>query len=272
MSRRTLFATNVLSKTLFATTLRATTRNLALALALTVLAAPAASAQPNFFFIHVPGSDTNVTQDQIDAGLREIGQILADNWSLGHGGETPTICWVGYGGPWEAGGTNQPNHAAMAANNLGNASDTDNVEGYSMPISYCGVDAVLDELLAADSECDIVIGLGERGGSTGFDLEDHGAGDPVPDCDGEEPDGPICRGPEEGCTGTDWDDPSHTDGCLEPCTFAELVWCLYEGGVPLVDPGNAGSFLCGYWCCHRHDEQPPQAPDSDQTETERSGR
>jgi pyrrolidone-carboxylate peptidase len=248
------------------------------ALALALLAAPAASAQPNFFFVHVPGSDTNVTQAQIDAGLQEIGQILADNWSLGHGGETPTICWVGYGGPWSSGGTNQPNHASMAANGLGNASDTDNVEGYSMPISYCAVDAILDELLGPDSPCDIVIGLGERGGSTGFDLEDHGAGQPVPDCDGETPGGPICRGPEEGCSGTDWDDPSYGE-CEDRCTFAELVKCKYEeemeeGDVPLVNPGNAGAFLCGYWCCHRSqpDEEPPQEQDPQQTDTERSGR
>ena len=89
---------------------------LAAVVAVAVLAAPAASAQPLFFFIHVPGSDTNVTQDQIDAGLQEIGDILSANWSAGHGGQTPRICWVGYGGPWEAGGTNQPNHAATASN------------------------------------------------------------------------------------------------------------------------------------------------------------
>lgn len=228
---------------------------LTLTLLLAAAFAPATGLAQNFFFIHVPPTSSGTTVDQVVAGLQEIGQILEDNWKLGHpDGDSPRICWVGYAGAWDAGGSTEPNLAGAAANALGNASATDNQEGTAVTIDYCAITEVLEDMLA---ECDIVIALGE-GSETAFSLEEHGSTDPPePDCAGNLPDGPVCTG--EGCTGTDWDDQSYCL-CIE-LTFSELVVCSYEAAheddppgsyIPVKPSSDAGNFLCGFACCGGH--------------------
>ncbi len=231
-------------------------RRLAIALSLAVLAPLAASAQANFFFIHVPPTSSGTSVDQVVSGLQDIGQILEDNWALGHPDSgPPKICWVGFAGPWKPGGPTEPNLAGNAANRLGNASPNDNQEGTAVSIDYCAISIVLDELLA---KCDIVIALGE-GADNSFNLEEHGDPNnpPEPDCGGNTPGGPVCGG--GGCTGTDWGEPSYCL-CATP-TFSELVVCSYNdqhaddrpGSYIPVKPGTgAGNFLCGYTCCGAH--------------------
>lgn len=255
--------------------MRSLRRNVLLALLVSALfaAAPAVVADPpNFFFIHVPPHDSGTSQDDIDQGLKDIGMILEENWKQGHPGEgDPKVCWLGFNGPWEEGGANEPNSGGQAANDIGNASDMDNQCGAAMPISYCAVDGILDDQAGEESECDIVIGLGE-GSPDGFCLEEHGdpAGDPVPDCEGSTPEGPVCSG--EGCEGTDWDDPSYEEEgqTCEPCDFQDLVRCKYDGPVDIKPADGAGNFLCGYFCCWRStQEEEPKEP-VDETTTGRS--
>lgn len=231
---------------------------LSLALVLAGLAPAAAQAQGQFFFIHVPPTSANKNIGQITSGLKEIGKGLEDNWKATHPGKTPKVCWVGYAGPWSAGGANSHNNAGDAANRIGNASPTDNQEGYSMPIDYCTVGPILGGLL---KDCDIVIAMGE-GGSNSFDLETHGdpTNPPPPDCGGSTPGEPVCSG--GGCTGTDWSDPVDCGGggCFIP-SIAQWIICGYEAAhaedrpgtyVPIKHGDGAGSFLCGAACCiHR---------------------
>jgi len=231
-----------------------------LALAGLALLPAAARAQGQFFFIHLPSSTATGTPsiDQITSALGEIGADLQANWQATHPGQTPKVCWAGYAGPWSPGGPNQYNFAGDAANRLGNASSTDNQEGYSVPIDYCAVDEILDELLA---KCDIVIAMGEKPNSTSIDLENHGSSTnpPPPDCAGNTPGGPVCSG--DGCTGTDWSDPVECEtggGCFIP-SIAQWIVCGYEArhaGDPTaikvkISP-SAGAFLCGYACCRAH--------------------
>jgi len=235
-----------------------------------LLALPAA-AQPSFYFIHVPPHGRGTSQDDIDQGLSDIADIVIEDWQNGEGNEgEPKVCWFGFNGEWEQGGPNRPNSSGQAANNLGNASSEDNQCGFAMPISYCAVDGILDEYAGEESECDIVIGLGE-GSPAGFCLEEHGGtGDPVPDCEGYTPDGPVCSG--EGCGGTDWDEeanPEEGQEC-EPCELHEKVRCEYDGPVDIKpEGGNAGNFLCGFFCC-RGTEIPEEETPDDGTETPRS--
>jgi len=249
------------------------------ALVVALLALPA-SAQPSFYFIHVPPHSSDTEQGDIDEGLSDIADILIEDWKNGEGNEgEPKVCWFGFNGEWEQGGPNQPNSSGQAANNLGNASSTDNQCGFAMPISYCAVDGILDEYTSEDSECDIVIGLGE-GSPDGFCLEEHGGtGDPVPDCEGYTPDGPVCSG--EGCGGTDWDEESNPEEGqeCEPCELQDKVRCEYDGPVDIKpkDGGNAGNFLCGFFCCRgaeipEEEEVPEETPEEgDRNEPPRTG-
>ncbi|HVR95487.1 MAG TPA: hypothetical protein VMW27_02660 [Thermoanaerobaculia bacterium] len=232
-----------------------------LALVVLGLSPAAAQAAGQFFFIHVPPTSVNKDIGQVTKGLKEIGKSLEDNWKAGHPGKTPKVCWVGFAGPWSAGGSNPHNNAGDAANRIGNSSSTDNQEGYSMPIEYCVLGPILDSLL---KDCDIVIAMGE-GSENAFDLENHGdpTKPPIPDCGGNTPGTPVCTG--DGCSGTDWSDPVDCEtggGCFIP-SVAQWVICGYEAAhaddppgsyIPVKHGTGAGNFLCGAACCiHRNE-------------------
>ncbi len=216
--------------------------------ALALILLPAAGQAQQFFFIHVPPTSSASLADVV-SGLQQIEQLLENDWLAGNG-TAPRVCWLGFAGPWSAGGSSQPNNAGAAANALGNASATDNQTGASMPIDYCAADTAIDHAMA---NCDIVIALGE-GAPGGFCLEEHGTPGvpPIPDCNGNTTPGggPVCGG--NGCTGTDWDEPTY-EGCI---SYTAMIECYYSGTIP-VKPGNgAGCFLCGFCCCCNGDREP----------------
>lgn len=207
-----------------------------------------------FLFVHVPNGANGGKPGDVAADLRIVLRELGDDFAHANG-RRPKICVVGFTGPWSAGGPELPNVAGAAANELGNASATDDVVSIQCEIDYCTLGEALRDLHASQ-RCDIVLGLGE-GTRREIELEVHGArGAGQVDCNGADVPN-VCPG--DACEGTDWDDPAarpRPPGLppAQPWDRMQMVEEAFDRsehryGLVLDREGDAGRFLCGFFCC-----------------------
>lgn len=219
-------------------------RNTLFVLAVLIFPSSAFAQTPTWLFIHTPNSGSGATPASVTRDLDNLLDSLEMTLDPG-GNNPPKICLFGYSGQWfPTPSSGSPNLAGAAANAIGNASATDNRSSYLLEISYCTAKEVLKEIISSEG-CDVVIGLGEGLGGN-FVLESHGSTRPcIEDCNGGNNGGnPACTGGT--CTGTDWDEPAPGGGTIGGGTLGG-----YGGTTTATtsNGGNAGRFLCGWFCC-----------------------